>query len=157
MASSAPSLVVAVLGAGSMGGAVARGVAASGTAGVIATNRSGQKAALLSDVPGIRSYALDEYPERNRLSAAEADGKLVLVDVWATWCKNCLTMDRTTLQDPAVEAALDDYVKIKFQAEDLGVAPASEVMNRFEAFGLPTYAILRIAPSDDSVRDASNN
>lgn len=91
------------------------------------------------------------------LSAAEADGKLVLVDVWATWCKNCLTMDRTTLQDPAVEAALDDYVKIKFQAEDLGVAPASEVMSRFEAFGLPTYAILRIAPSDGSPRDETNN
>ena len=91
------------------------------------------------------------------LETAQADGKLVLVDVWATWCKNCLTMDRTTLQDPAVEAALDDYVKIKFQAEDLGVSPASEVMNRFESFGLPTYAILRITPSDGSAEDDSNN
>lgn len=76
------------------------------------------------------------------LAAAEAEGKPVLVDVWATWCKNCLTMDRTTLQDPAVRTALDDYVKIKFQAEDLSVQPARDVMERFEAFGLPTYAIL---------------
>ena len=91
------------------------------------------------------------------LETAQADGKLVLVDVWATWCKNCLTMDRTTLQDPAVEAALNDYVKIKFQAEDLGVSPASEVMSRFESFGLPTYAILRITPSDGSAEDESNN
>ncbi len=52
-------------------------------------------------------------------------------------------MDRTTLKDPAVEARLDDYVKVKFQAEDLGISPAREVMERFEAFGLPTYAILR--------------
>ena len=37
----------------------------------------------------------------------------------------------------------DDYVKVKFQAEDLGVSPARDVMERFEAFGLPTYAILR--------------
>jgi thiol:disulfide interchange protein len=77
------------------------------------------------------------------LQAAEDEGKLVLVDVWATWCKNCLTMDKTTLQDPAVQSALDDYVKVKFQAEHLGVSPARDVMERFEAFGLPTYAILR--------------
>ncbi len=84
------------------------------------------------------------------LQAAQADGKMVLVDVWATWCKNCLTMDRTTLKDPAVEAALDDYVKVKFQAEDLSVSPASEVMERFESFGLPTYAILRIGDAGAS-------
>jgi thiol:disulfide interchange protein len=76
------------------------------------------------------------------LRAARGENKLVLVDVWATWCKNCLTMDRTTLQDPEVKAALDDYVKIKFQAEDLGVSPADEVMKRFDAIGLPAYAIL---------------
>jgi len=81
------------------------------------------------------------------LHTAQTDGKMVLVDVWATWCKNCLTMDRTTLKDPAVEAALDDYVKIKFHAEDLGVSPAREVMERFKSFGLPTYAILRVESS----------
>lgn len=60
-----------------MGGAIARGVAASGSADVIATNRSREKAALLAGVPGIRSYALGEHPERNRTSAAEADVVLV--------------------------------------------------------------------------------
>lgn len=86
------------------------------------------------------------------LATAEAENKLVLVDVWATWCKNCLTMDKTTLQDARVQAALDGYVKIKFQAEDLGVAPAEGVMKRFDAIGLPAYAILRStggAPSAD--------
>ena len=77
------------------------------------------------------------------LQVAEAEDKLVLVDMWATWCKNCLTMDRTTLQDPDVQAALDSYVKIKFQAEDPSVSPAKEVMAHFEALGLPTYAIIR--------------
>ena len=41
----------------------------------------------------------------------------MLIDMWATWCKNCLTMDKTTLVDPSVKAALDGFVKIKFQAE----------------------------------------
>ena len=77
------------------------------------------------------------------LREAREEGKPVLVDIWATWCKNCLTMDSTTLKDPDVEAALGDYVKIKFQAEDPGVSPAREVMERLEGVGLPTYAILR--------------
>lgn len=78
------------------------------------------------------------------LAAAEAENKPILVDVWATWCKNCLTMDRTTLKADGVQSALDDYVKVKFQAEDLGVSPAREVMERFAAIGLPAYAILQL-------------
>ena len=38
------------------------------------------------------------------LAVAEREGKPVLVDMWATWCKNCLTMDKTTLVDPVGEA-----------------------------------------------------
>ncbi len=81
------------------------------------------------------------------LAAAEREGKPVLVDMWATWCKNCLTMDKTTLADPAVIAALDGYVKIKFQAEQPDEAPTSDVMRRFNAVGLPAYVILRAAGS----------
>ena len=97
-------------------------------------------------VAGSVQELIDEgwYPSLDQgLAAAEAEDKLVLVDVWATWCKNCLVMDSTTLKDPAVDAALADYVKIKFQAEDPGASPALEVMERFEAIGLPAYAILR--------------
>jgi cytochrome c biogenesis protein CcdA len=77
------------------------------------------------------------------LAAAQRDGKPVLIDLWATWCKNCLTMDKTTLADQAVKAALDKYVKIKFQAEEPDQPPAKAVMQRFGAVGLPTYVILR--------------
>ncbi len=77
------------------------------------------------------------------LAIAEREQKPVLVDLWATWCKNCLTMDKTTLRDPAVVAALEHYVKIKFQAENPDEPPASNVMQRFGAVGLPTYVILK--------------
>jgi thiol:disulfide interchange protein len=77
------------------------------------------------------------------LDRAEREGRPVLIDFWATWCKNCLTMDKTTLEDADVRAALEHYVKIKFQAEDPDAEPARSVMAKFNAVGLPTYVILR--------------
>ena len=76
------------------------------------------------------------------LAVAERDGTRVLIDLWATWCKNCLVMDETTLADPRVQAALAGYTKIKFQAEDLDASPARELMQRINAYGLPAYVIL---------------
>jgi cytochrome c biogenesis protein CcdA len=82
------------------------------------------------------------------LAAAEADGTPVLIDLWATWCKNCLVMDDTTLADPSITAALEGYTKIKFQAEDPSAYPASDLMQRVGSFGLPTYVILK--PNESS-------
>jgi len=77
------------------------------------------------------------------LDTAKRGRQPVLIDMWATWCKNCLTMDVTTMKAPEVVAALGGYVKIKFQAEDPDREPARAVMQRFGAVGLPTYVILR--------------
>lgn len=77
------------------------------------------------------------------LAVAEREGKPVLIDMWATWCKNCLTMDKTTLAASEVTQALDGYVKIKVQAEQPDEPPAADLMKRFKAVGLPAYAIIR--------------
>jgi cytochrome c biogenesis protein CcdA len=87
------------------------------------------------------------------LGRAEREGKPVLIDFWATWCKNCLTMDQTTLEDPEVTAALDSYVKIKFQAEDPDAEPARSVMAKFNAVGLPTYVILKPRQQEQNSQD----
>ncbi|GAA2579842.1 pyrroline-5-carboxylate reductase [Microbacterium binotii] len=68
---------LAILGAGSMGGAIAQGVAASGLAGqVVVTNRSRAKAELLTD-PGIRSLALEDDATANVAAAASAEVVLI--------------------------------------------------------------------------------
>jgi thiol:disulfide interchange protein len=78
------------------------------------------------------------------LAEAKRDRKPVLIDFWATWCKNCLVMDSTTLKNPEVVAALDSYVKIKFQAEDPDASPGKELLDYVGGIGLPTYAILEV-------------
>ncbi len=77
------------------------------------------------------------------LSEAQRDQKPVLLDLWATWCKNCLVMDQTTLKDPAVVQALAGYVKIKVQSEDLDNPATSALMQRIGAVGLPAYVVLQ--------------
>ena len=76
------------------------------------------------------------------LQQAERTGQPVLIDFWATWCKNCFVMDETTLADPAIRKALEGYTKIKFQAEDLEAPPNDELLRRIGAIGLPAYAIV---------------
>jgi thiol:disulfide interchange protein len=83
------------------------------------------------------------HPLDDGLATAKREGKPVLIDMWATWCKNCLTMDQTTLKDEGVLAALSGYVKIKFQAENPDDPFVRDVMKRFGAVGLPTYVILK--------------
>jgi thiol:disulfide interchange protein len=78
------------------------------------------------------------------LAVAERERKPVLIDLWATWCKNCLVMDRTTLAQTEVTEALSDYVRIKFQAEDLSDPRVAAVMRHLGAIGLPTYAIMEL-------------
>ena len=78
------------------------------------------------------------------LAAARREHKPVLIDIWATWCKNCLTMDKTTLANAEVKNALSGYVKIKYQAEDPDAQPAKALLQRLSAPGLPAYAIVKL-------------
>ncbi|HQZ47996.1 MAG TPA: pyrroline-5-carboxylate reductase [Microbacteriaceae bacterium] len=79
VASPLPS--IAILGAGSMGGAILQGLAASGlaTAGLAATNRTGAKAAELAGLAGVTSIALETSPTGNVDAAAAAE--IVLIGV----------------------------------------------------------------------------
>lgn len=71
---------IAILGAGSMGGAILHGLVRSGAAGeVTVTNRTSAKAAALADIEGVSSLALEEHPSGNVDAAAAAD--IVLVGV----------------------------------------------------------------------------
>ncbi len=77
------------------------------------------------------------------LARAASEKKPVVIDFWATWCKNCQIMNETTFKDPEVVRRLDRYVKIKYQAESPDDPPHKEILDRFRAVGLPTIVVLR--------------
>ena len=62
----------------------------------------------------------------------------VLVDCWASWCKNCAAMERV-LAEPEVREACAGYSVIRLQAEDIGE------LRRLDGFGqvrgLPAFAV----------------
>ena len=62
-----------------------------------------------------------------------------------TWCKNCLTMDKTTFAIADVKTALNGYVKIKIQAEDMDAEPVKSLLSRFNAVACqPTWCLARL-------------
>lgn len=82
------------------------------------------------------------------LDQARQEGKPILVDFWATWCKNCLTMNKTTFKDPEVVARLEGYVKVKYQAENPADPATQAVLEYFGVTGLPTYVVLSGEPNE---------
>lgn len=119
MADSLPSL--AFLGAGSMGGAILRGVVASGIpvdGRIVATNRTVSKAAELAGLAGVDSVALEANPDGN--ADAVASARIVLVGVKPAMVPELLREIAPALRDDAIVVSLAAGVTLATFAQSLG-------------------------------------
>ncbi|WP_311258933.1 pyrroline-5-carboxylate reductase [Microbacterium sp. WCS2018Hpa-9] len=119
MAETLPAL--AFLGAGSMGGAILRGVVASEIpvdGGITATNRTPEKAAAFADLDGVTSIALSETPDGNAQAVQSA--RIVLVGVKPAMVPDLLREIAPSLPDDAIVVSLAAGVTLQTFADNLG-------------------------------------
>lgn len=119
MSDSLPSL--AFLGAGSMGGAILRGVVASGVridGGITATNRTAEKAEAFAGLDEVTSIALADRPEGNVEAAAGA--RIVLVGVKPAMVPDLLREIAPHLAADAIVVSVAAGVTLQTFADVLG-------------------------------------
>jgi thiol:disulfide interchange protein len=82
-------------------------------------------------VPGAAAMTCDDF-------SLEGLKRPVLVDCWASWCKNCAAMDEV-LKRPKAAAELKKFTLVRLQAEDIA---RLRKLPGFEAVkGLPAFVI----------------
>lgn len=116
----APLPPIAILGAGSMGGAIARGLSRSGLAagGVTTTNRSLAKGSELDGLADVTSVALEASPTGNLDAAAAAD--IVLIGVKPAMVPDLLREIAPSLRPGGVVVSLAAGVTIATFEQILG-------------------------------------
>ncbi|MCK5125028.1 MAG: thioredoxin family protein [candidate division Zixibacteria bacterium] len=72
------------------------------------------------------------------LAQAKAAGRPVLIDTWATWCKNCEILEEKTFGNAMVAAEAKRFVTLKIQLERANLPEGKAFM---ETFGLTSYSL----------------
>jgi thiol:disulfide interchange protein DsbD len=69
---------------------------------------------------------------------ANAEGKTVMVDLYADWCIACKEFEHYTFSAPIVKNALSDTLLIQIDMTEMDSDENVELVNKFEVFGLPS-------------------
>ncbi|MCD2498783.1 pyrroline-5-carboxylate reductase [Microbacterium nymphoidis] len=118
MSAPVPSPSIAILGAGSMGGAILQGLVAGGVRGISVTNRTADKAAALAELDGVHSIALADQPDGNRTAARGA--QIVVIGVKPAMVADLLREIADDLDPDAVVVSLAAGTTIATMEQALG-------------------------------------
>jgi len=111
--------------------------------------------AVMSSVPGAASTTVASKAEHifervssvseleSKLAAAKAANKPVLLDFFATWCTDCVRMEKTTFLDPQVTGILgDQFIALQIDVTDPNDPGTKAIKQRYNVFGPPAFIFL---------------
>ena len=74
----------------------------------------------------------------SRLAEAKAQGKPVMLDYFATWCTDCIRMEKTTFADPRVNKIISSrFVALQADVTDPNDPESKAIKKRFNVFRPP--------------------
>ncbi len=108
-------------------------------------NESPPSASLFKRVGSMREL-------QNELAAAQKSGKPVILDYYATWCTDCVRMEKSTFLDPRVQQELRErFVTLQADVTDPNHPEAKAIKQRFGVYGPP--AMLFFAANGEERRE----
>jgi len=83
--------------------------------------------------------------ELNKMvKTANAQGKTVMVDLYADWCIACKEFEKYTFPKESVKQALANSVLIQMDLSDMASKENKEIMSHFNLFGLPSILFFNL-------------
>ena len=72
------------------------------------------------------------------IAKANAEGKTVMVDLYADWCVACKEFEEYTFFEANVQKSLSNTLLLQIDLTDTGSEDSLELMSHFDIFGLPS-------------------
>lgn len=111
----------------------------------IGANKAYQLIYPVGNYASVTSEKGQSFVQVNNLAAmntaianANAQGKTVMVDLYADWCVACKEFEEYTFYEANVQSALANTVLLQIDLTDTGSQDSVELMSKFEIFGLPS-------------------
>jgi len=91
------------------------------------------------------SAAAPDQTDRELMAALQESrttGRPLFIDFHASWCKDCSAMDATVFNRSDVKSRLQQFIVVRYAAEQPNNAPAKPLLDHFSIVGLPAYLVL---------------
>jgi len=83
---------------------------------------------------------LDDFAQKSKTT-----GKLIIVDLWADWCPNCIILDKTIWKDKeVVEVIKKNYLPVKLDFSDSGSEFHKYFLKKYQKIGANNPPVIMI-------------
>ena len=77
-----------------------------------------------------------------RTKTGRIEGKLAMIDFWASWCAACMEFEKITYANPEVMKELKKFVNIKIDCTNTNDLKIKQLWEKYGIVGLPTIVFI---------------